>query len=311
MDIKKECIFITGAGGFVGACLTRCLVDMGIKPHVLVQPKTDLWRLSDIRANIFVYEGDLTDAVFLSGIIHSIRPTIIYHFAAHGAYASQMDANRIMTTNILGTLNLLQALEVVDYKIFVNTGSSSEYGFKSQSMRETDVPVPNSFYAVSKASQTMLCQYMAMAQKKNIVTLRLFSVYGPYEEPTRLVPTIIRLSLHGKDLTMATPEVARDFIFVDDVIDAYLNVESLMKASGEILNIGSGVEVTLKEITDLVLELTQSKVRVQWGGMPNRSWDTSIWVGDITKARTLLGFSSRTTLKQGLTKTITWMKKHG
>ncbi len=302
---------MTGAGGFVGACLVHRLVAQGIKPHVIVQSKTDLWRLADIRDKVLVYEGDLTDAAFLNRIIQNIRPTIIYHFAAHGAYPSQQDAGRILTTNIFGTLYLLQALEGIDYKLFVNTGSSSEYGFKDAPMKESDVPVPNSFYSVAKVSQTLLCQYMATAKNKNIVTFRLFSVYGPYEEPTRLVPTIIRLSIQGKDLTMASPDVARDFIFVDDVVDAYLNVAKLMKNPGEVFNLGSGVEVTLKQITGLVLELTQSKAHVQWGGMANRSWDTSKWVGDVSKAKAKLDFAVRVPLKDGLTKTIAWMKKNG
>lgn len=319
MDLTKERILVTGAGGFVGASLVRRLLGQGVRPHVILRANTNIWRIADIKNKMSVHEGDITDAVSIQRIIEDVRPTIIYHLAAHGAYPTQTDAGRIMTVNVMGTLHLLKALEKVEYKLFVNTGSSSEYGFKDKPMRETDVLVPNSFYAAAKAAQTLLCQYTALrqtqggaaSQKKNIVTLRLFAVYGPYEEPARLVPTIIRSCLQGKDLTMVRPQIARDFIFVDDVVDAYLNAEALMKHGGEIFNIGAGVEVTLKQITGALLNLTGALVRVHWGAMPDRIWDSPTWVGDVGKAKALLGFTARTPLEQGLEKTITWVRQHG
>ncbi len=311
MDLTKERILVTGAGGFVGASLVRRLLGQGVRPHVILQANTDIWRIADIKNKMSVHEGDITDAVSVQRIIEDVRPTIIYHLATHGAYPTQTDAGRIMTVNVMGALHLLKALEKVEYKLFVNTGSSSEYGFKDKLMRETDVLVPNSFYAAAKAAQTLLCQYTAASQKKNMVTLRLFAVYGPYEEPARLVPTIIRSCLQGKDLTMVRPQIARDFIFVDDVVDAYVSVEPLMKHGGEIFNIGAGIEVTLKQITGAVLKLTGARVRVHWGAMPDRIWDSSTWVGDVGKAKTMLGFTARTPLEQGLEKTIAWVKQHG
>ena len=97
----------------------------------------------------------------------------------------------------------------------------------------------------------MLCQYTAQSKKKPIVTFRLFSVYGPYEEPSRLVPTIIRRCLQGEALHMASPQTARDFIFVEDVLDAYLNIERLMTVAAGIFNIGTGRQTILKEMTEM------------------------------------------------------------
>ncbi len=310
MDLHKERILLTGAAGFVGACLTHRLVAQGIKPHVLLKPGLQAWRLKDIAKQIFIHEGDLLDQASLKNTVEHVRPTIIYHLATHGAYPTQTDAAAIINTNVLGTLHLLQALEGVAYKLFVNTGSSSEYGFKNAPMCENDMLAPNSFYAVAKACQTMLCQYLAAARKKNIVTCRLFSAYGPYEESSRLVPAIIRCCLKGQDLIMASPSTARDFIFIEDILDAFLAVHPLAACAGEILNLGTGRQTTLKEIVEEVLALTRANVQVRWNSMPDRIWDTAIWVGDPSKTAERLGWRAATPLKEGLSKTLEWFKTH-
>ena len=309
MNLKDECFLITGAAGFVGSCLTRRLVKMGCKVHAFVPLEGDLWRIKDLLPSLSLHRGDITDETFIQNLITQISPSIIYHLAVHGAYSSQGDAKRILMTNVLGTWNLLGALEKKSYKLFVNTGSSSEYGFKQKPMQENDLTEPNSYYAVAKTAQTMLCQYTAKSQTKPIVTFRLFSVYGPYEEPSRLVPTIIRRCLQGEPLEMANPLTARDFIFVEDVVEAFLNVQGLLGLSGEILNIGTGRQTTLKEIASTVLDVAGSSVDVHWHAIDDRCWDTSIWVGDVDNVQKILGWQAKTSLRDGLNQTMEWIKK--
>jgi len=308
-DLKKESFLVTGAAGFVGASLVRRLVKMGLRVHALVPSEGDLWRIQDLLHGPTLHRGDITDENFVRDLVGQVSPSIIYHLATHGAYAAQSDAKRILMTNVLGTCNLLEALGKFPYKLFVNTGSSSEYGFKQKPMHEDDLAEPNSYYAVAKLAQTMFCQYTAKSQKKPIVTLRLFSVYGPYEEPSRLVATIIRRCLQGETLQMASPDTARDFIFVEDVVDAYLNIERLLGHGGEIFNIGTGRQISLKEMTGTVLKVTGSPVDVHWNAMQDRIWDTSLWVGDVNKAKQLLGWQAKTPLDQGVRQTMEWFKK--
>jgi nucleoside-diphosphate-sugar epimerase len=310
MDLKSENFLVTGASGFVGASLTRRLVKMGLKVHAMVGPEGDLWRIKDILPSLTLHRGDIQDEAFVRQVVEKSAPDIVYHLAVYGAYPAQKDAGRILVTNVLGTCRLLAALENVPYKLFINTGSSSEYGFKQKPMKEDDLPEPNSYYAVAKAAQTMFCQYAARTQKKSIVTFRLFSVYGPYEEPSRLVPTIIRRCLRGESLQMASPLTARDFIFVEDVVDAYLDVKRLMACGGQVFNIGTGRQTSLKHMTDTVLRMTEARVQVVWNAMQDRIWDTSFWVGDVEKAQRLMGYKAGTSLEEGLRQTIEWMKNN-
>jgi len=306
----KESYFVTGAAGFIGACLVRRLLADKKDVSILLKAGSKPWRLSGVLGRVRVFKGDLTDTGAVSRAVKKARPTVIYHLAAHGAYPFQKDAEKIIKTNVLGTWNLLRTCGEFDYRVFVNTGSSSEYGAKSTAMRETDLLEPNSYYAVAKSAQTLLCQHVARSQKRPIVTFRLFSVYGPFEEPTRLVPTLIRSCLKGRDLSMVSPQTARDFIFVEDVVDAYLRLGSLSKLSGDIINIGTGRQQRLKEAVSLVKTLTQSEVKVKWGAMPGRIWDTDKWVGNVEKSHRLIGWKAQTPFREGLKKTIAWYKQN-
>jgi nucleoside-diphosphate-sugar epimerase len=191
----------------------------------------------------------------------------------------------------------------------VNTGSSSEYGFKDYAMRETDLLEPNSYYAVAKCAQTLLCQHVANAEKRPITTFRLFSVYGPFEEPSRLVPTLIRRCAEGRDLTLVEPDTARDFVYVEDVVDAYLCTEKLTTLVGEVINIGSGVQSTMRQVVDIILQHTGAQVKCRWGAMPARIWDAKTWVADCTKSSRLLGWRPRTALTEGLQRTVAWVRE--
>jgi nucleoside-diphosphate-sugar epimerase len=203
----------------------------------------------------------------------------------------------------------LKACSEVDYKVFINTGSSSEYGAKQSAMRESDLLEPNSYYAVAKSAQSLVCQQMARADRRPINTFRLFSVYGPYEEPTRLVPTLIRRCREGRQLDMVSPDTARDFIHVDDVVAAYLQVGQLNLQCGEVFNIGTGIQSTMREVVRAVMNSTHSTPRVNWGNMPARSWDTETWFADISKVRRVLKWTPRIGLAEGIERTTAWFRE--
>ena len=295
----------------MGAVLARRLLEGGHEVNVLLKSATQRWRLSDVQQDLRLHEVDLQDEEGVRRAAAAIKPEVVYHLAAHGAYPFQTDPDGIIATNILGTWNLLKALARSDYEVFVNTGSSSEYGFKDFAMRETDLLEPNSYYAVAKCAQTLLCQHVARTEKKPITTFRLFSAYGPYEEPSRLVPTLIQRCLRGQDLSLVPPETARDFVYVDDVVDAFLRTGELSKLRGDIINIGTGVQSTIRDVVEAIVQHTDARVECRWGAMQPRIWDSGTWVADCTKAKTLLGWRARTSLNQGLARTVAFVRSQG
>lgn len=304
-------ILVTGASGFVGACVVRELVARRQEVHILLRRDSRTWRLDDLRDRVVVHRGSLLDAEAIRAMVLEVRPRAVLHLAAHGAYERQSDAPTILQTNILGTHHLLAAAAEAGVEVLVNTGSSSEYGFQAQPMRETDRLEPNSVYAVAKAAQTHLCRLLAGQGGMSVVTFRLFSVYGPWEEPTRLVPTILRRAGAGLPLEMVHPETARDFVFVDDVVEALLDFPRLASLSGEVINLGTGRETTLREFVATVKDLLGSSSPVCWGAFPARHWDSNRWVADPGKAKHLIGWEPRHTLAEGLARTAAWMEREG
>lgn len=304
----KRVYLITGASGFIGSCLTRRLIAENAEVHLFLKKDARTWRIDDLLKKVIVHVCDLSDLNELHVLITKIKPTIIYHLATYGAYSFQNDADRCVQTNIQGTWHLLKAVSKVDYELFVNTGSSSEYGFKKLPMKETDLLEPASYYAATKASQTLLCSHMARAEKKPIVTLRPFSVYGPYEEPSRFIPTLMKALLFKAKMDLVSPEISRDHIYVDDMVSAYLQVDQLKEFPGETFNIGTGVQSSIRDVVETAVRVTARTADFKWGAMPSRLWDTTIWISDITKTKQLLNWTPAVSLEKGLLQTWEWFQ---
>jgi len=299
---------ITGATGFIGANLARRLIKEGAEVHILTRKQSNRWRLQDILQKVHEHRVDLRDYERLCKVVQDIRPKFIFHCATYGGYPFQEEENKIIETNILGTINLLRALSDIDYRCFVNTGSSSEYGIKSKPMLEKDLLEPVNTYGASKAAATLFCQALATREKRPIVTLRLFSPYGPYEEPTRLIPAVIISCLRNENPRLSSPHGMRDFNFVEDIVDAYLKVIETPNIAGEIFNIGCGEQHSVGEVVDTIIKLSGRKVKPIWGNVSPRPNEPSIWQADISKAKELLGWHPRYGLREGLSKTIEWFE---
>ena len=302
---------MTGASGFIGCCAVRRLLADGADVHLFVRPDADTWRLTDILDDVCVHRVDLADAGTVEAAVRKSAPGAVVHLATYGAYEWQADNRRILETNVLGSLNLLQASLGAGVRVFVNAGSSSEYGYKKEAMRETDRLEPNSVYAVAKAAQTHLASLMGGRGEMSTTTFRLFSVYGPWEEPNRLMPTVIRRAQAGLPLEMAAPDTARDFVYVDDVLDAMLGFDRLRATNAQVFNLGSGVQSTLRDVVDAVVAVAGSRSEVRWGAMAARRWDTNRWQADTSKARTVLGWTPRHALRDGIARMAQWMEKAG
>lgn len=300
---------VTGAGGFIGANVARRLLDVGVHPFLLTAPGSSRWRLEELAAHAPIVEVDLADTDGVARAAMDARADHVFHLAAHGAYSWQTDHASILRTNVIGTSNLLEACLASGFEAFVNTGTSSEYGLKDHAPREDEPTDPNSTYAVSKTAATILCRQVAGRSDANVCTLRLYSAYGPWEEPKRLIPALVVEGLHGQLPPLVDPTIARDFVWVGDVVDAYLAAASAIHDEpGAVYNVGTGVQTTIADAVKITREVLGIDALPRWGSMLPRAWDTSCWIADSSKIRDRLGWQPTLDLKTGMTAYAEWLR---
>lgn len=309
--LKNKTFLITGPTGFVGACLAHRLVEMGCETHAILREGSNTWRINGILDKLQIHRADLANLPELSNAVREAKPDIIYHTAAYATYPHQTDVNRMIQTNIIGTSNLLNACCATGFESFVNAGSSSEYGQKDRPIKETDLLEPSTPYGATKTCATLLCQMEAKNKNLPINTIRIFSAYGFFEERARLIPTAIKACLTGENPKLGPPNSVRDYIFVEDIVGLFLRISESPEICGQIFNAGGGRQRTTREVVEMIIKITESKVKPLWGEVSARlANEPKCWEADMTKARDMLGWAPMITLEEGLSKTIKWFNKN-
>jgi len=308
---KGRRVLITGASGFIGANLVHKTLCEGAFVTILTRNSSNKWRIREVLKDVAEYSVDLLDRDRLEHVILHIKPEIILHAAVYGGYPSQDDTIKILETNIVGTANLINVCSKIDFELFINTGSSSEYGIKLRPMKEDDVLEPPTPYGVSKASAALYCRAVALSYGRPIVTLRLFSPYGYYEDSKRLIPSVVLSCLRGLNPRVSSPDSVRDFIFVEDVMELYIKAaENRERIAGQIFNAGCGIQQTIGKVVTDIIKLTEANVEPEWNAVSNPRIEPKVWRADISKTQKLLNWQPKYHLEEGLEKTITWFREN-
>lgn len=303
-----ERILITGGSGFVGAVLARDQIAAGADVHLLLRPEFRNWRLKGVLDQFTPHWADMRDADAVRKAVETSKPEVIYNLATHGAYPTQNDRSAILATNMQGTLNLIDALAKRDYRAFVHAGSSSEYGFKNGPMREDDVLEARTDYAIGKSAASLMVLAEAYRGRPNAV-VRLFSVYGPWEEPKRLVPYVMDCCARGENPRVTSGQQPRDFIYVDDVVALLKLAANLPEAHGKILHAGTGVQSRVRDMIEAIVAAVGMRVRPQYGTAEMHQYEPEAWLASIQRTTALTGWKPRYDLKSGVREMWKWHQK--
>ncbi len=299
-------IAIFGAGGFVGINLLHTILKT--RDDVIGFSQDPKYSLRIQKSNIpqkHIAKCNLLNPEEIEKNIKKYMPQTIFNLSAYGAYSKQTDIDKIYRTNFLSTAHLIEILKKHPFSAYIHAGSQSEYGLNAASPHETDELIPNSHYAVSKTAAYYLLKYYGTVEKLPVVHLRLYSVYGPWEEPDRLIPVLLQKAKEKKFPPFVDAEISRDFIFIDDVIGAMLLIAASLKPKhyGDVFNIATGKKTTVKELAFLAKKLFGIDEDPVFNIMKQRNWDIKDWYGNPAKMEKMFGWKAKTALKEGLIKT--------
>lgn len=279
--------------------------------HALTSTVSSVYpsRLVDLRDRLVLHEGSLTDRSAMDVLAARARPDVVFHLGAYthvGKSWSRVD--ECVQVNVQGTVHLLQALAPRGYARFVNTGTSEIYGDVEVPFVETGPVDPVSPYAVAKYAAERYCRMFVRGRGWPIVMLRPFNAYGPWQSPDRVVPEIVGRAVRGEPLRMTQGRQTREFNFVEDLVEGFVRAGTADGVVGEVVNLGCGEEVSMRDLATTLLRLMGDPVEPQFGALPDRP--TEIWRmrADAAKARDLLGWTPTVPLEEGLRRTIDWYR---
>lgn len=299
--IRNLKVLITGANGFVGQHVVNIGRQHGADIHAFCRKKVSI-------DGAKVWIGDLTKREEVFSAVTKIKPDVILHLAASGVSYGASTAPELLKENGVGLGNLLESLvSLGTAPKTVIAGSGFEYAPLNRPLIETDILKPNTAYGVSKASATLLAGLYA--KRLPITILRLFSIYGPGEADSRLIPYIITKTLRGEPVDLTPGEQLRDYTYIEDVAEVFWRVLSSPPPTGEmqIINIGSGEIVTLKAFAlklNQILKQQGFKPEFNFGARTYRDDEMMVYCPDISLMKSKLNLVPATDLNTGLRKMV-------
>lgn len=310
-NTRHKKILVTGGGGFIPSHLVRRLVNEGNEVAITAKYNSviDNIRLTDVWDEIHVIEADLRNSDALLQVAQ-YQPDVIYHLAAYNHVGdSFFNISEALDSNSKGSANLLRAYDKFDRFIYMST--SEVYGYQeSVPFIETMTPSPISPYSIGKYSGELFADMMMNHFGLPITILRPFNTFGPYQSVKAIIPELIIRCLRGLPIRLTEGVQTREFNYVNNIVDALVLAGEKEEAIGNVINVGAGEEISIRELLIRIHELTNSSSDLQIGALPYRP--TEIWRmrADNSRALSCLGWQPVVSLEDGLRHTIEWFKHY-
>jgi NAD dependent epimerase/dehydratase len=308
-------VLVTGAGGFIGSHLVEALVSQGATVRVFVRynSRASLGLLHQIdesvRSKLEVVFGDLRDLAAVEGAVRGINR--IFHLGALIAIPySYVHPIEVVETNVMGTLNILQAARSMGVERVIHTSSSEVYGTALHVPIEEAHPLQGqSPYSASKIGADKIAESYYCAYNLPVVTLRPFNTYGPRQSTRAIIPSLITQALSSDTIRIGNLETRRDLTYVSDTVQGFLRVAQVDGIEGETFNLGTGQEVSIAELAEEIFTLMgkSPKLEVEPARLRPEKSEVQRLLSDNRRARQRLGWLPQVGLRDGLLKTIDWI----
>lgn len=315
---EQKQVLVTGAGGFIGSHLTEALVKAGAKVRVFIRYNSRDGRgnLEDLNPvvleQIEIIAGDLRDADVIDRSVKGCD-TVFHLGALVGIPYSYKNPREVVETNILGTFNILNSGRDHEVSRIVSTSTSEVYGSaRYVPIDETHPLQGQSPYSASKIGADKLAESFYASYNLPVVTIRPFNCYGPRQSARAIIPTLITQALACKEIHLGNTEALRDFTFVTDTVEGFIAAARKQEAIGKVINVGSGREISIGELADVIIKTTQSSAKLvidQTRVRPSKS-EVNRLLADNRLAKDVLGWEPQISLEEGIKRTVTWIAAH-
>lgn len=296
----KKRIAITGGLGFIGNEVVRQAM---VEHEVFILDNSErVAKESDDISGISLFHVDITQAEQVEAALLKIRPEIVIHLAAlHFIPECNTFPERTLEVNLSGTNALMRVSQQIGVKHFVFLSSGAVYADSSQSLSEDSRTAPVDIYGWSKYFGEDLCRWYASQKKMKVTVTRLFNTYGPRETNAHIIPEILEQLKTSDVLHLGNITPRRDYIFVEDTAKGLLLLGTRPAPEPlTVVNLCSGCHASVRELVDLIGELTNRKLSVTRDEVRFRATDKEIQVGDNARLRAVIGWTPKTDLRHGL-----------
>ena len=304
MNFTTSHVLITGANGFVGKHLVTAFEASGHKVSQFSRSSLPVEHLENNK-----YVVDLNDYNVVADSITALQPDFVVHLASEKTRVHNVSQFRdIYLANLTPSLNVISACRLLpNFRKLIYLGTCDEYGQVPTPYCESQKEVPTNAYGLSKLAITQVLLGLFHSHQFPSVILRPSVIYGPHQGNEMFLSALIQSLLAGQDFPMTSGEQLRDFIYVDDVVQAILlAVCSDAQASGNVINIGSGNSYLLKSIAALVADCVDPNAirHIRFGDIRYRSNEVMNYSIDITRAKEVLNWTPSISLNDGLLRTV-------
>lgn len=296
---QNKRVLLTGGNGFIGGYLKKALAESGADLYTVDK---EPGRISDQKS----IHCDIGDAGSLDEAVKEISPHVVFHMAASIDRSSEFSGIRKMIdVNVIGSLNLFESLkEIPACQSIIVAGTSEELGQNPTPFDESQREDPVSPYSFSKVCVTHLSRMLYNIYQTPITVLRPTLAYGPGQDEVMFFPALIQTLLRGELFEMTSGEQTRDFVYIDDLVNAYLLAGARKEHSGEVINIGSGKPYKIREVARRIATAMGRDDLLRIGARPYRKAEIMSYFTNITKAQSYLGWSPSIDIDEGIEKTI-------
>jgi nucleoside-diphosphate-sugar epimerase len=298
--MKQPRLLVTGAGGFLGSAVVKAAVAQG--QDVVAVVRNHGSRLDSIAKRISLHRLDLADSPAVASLLDEVRPEIVIHSAWEGV-GGALRSGDIQLDNIRTSVALVDAAIASGATKFVGIGSQAEYGRFDRRITESDLPQPTMLYGASKLAVNHLAAQRCREAGISFAWLRLFSLYGPGDNPNWLIPSAATSLVRGRPPQCTAGTQKWDYLHIDDAARGVLAAALTREASG-VFNLSSGNPVAVRTIVEILRDIAAPGLDLRFGDIAFGPDQIMHLEGDNSRLREATGWSTRVPLGEGLAQVV-------